>query len=237
MVAAAGPPAAAHAVFGPRLPLAERYAEMLATDGVVRGLIGPREAARIWDRHLINCAVVAELIEAGLSVCDVGSGAGLPGIPLAVARPDLHVDLVEPMERRAAFLQEVVVELGLERVTVTRSRAEEATRGSYDVVTARAVAPLDRLVPIALPLARVGGTLLAMKGSSATAELAAAAPAIAAAGGGGSSVLTVGGGAAGSPTVVVRVRRDREIDQRRVPGSRPRADGRGLGGNRRGGHG
>jgi 16S rRNA (guanine527-N7)-methyltransferase len=207
---------------------------MLATEGVVRGLIGPREAARIWDRHLINCVVVAELIEAGLSVCDLGSGAGLPGIPLAIARPDLHIDLVEPMERRAAFLQEVVLELGLQRVTVTRSRAEEAPRGGYDVVTARALAPLDRLVRIALPLARVGGTLLAMKGSSATAELAAAASAIEAAGGGGSEVLAVGGGAAGSATFVVRVRRDREVRQREPSAARTRGhrDGRGRGASR-----
>ncbi|HET6214755.1 MAG TPA: 16S rRNA (guanine(527)-N(7))-methyltransferase RsmG, partial [Micromonosporaceae bacterium] len=141
-------PAAARQLFGDQLPLAEVYAGLLATDGVVRGLLGPREADRVWDRHLLNCAAIAELIPFAAFVVDIGSGAGLPGIVLAVARPDLSVVLVEPLARRTAFLDEAVAVLGLaERVTVRRARAEECI-GSHslaDVVTARAVAPLDRL--------------------------------------------------------------------------------------------
>src|SRR3954449_533182 len=142
-------PPTAEGVFASRTALAERYAELLATDGVVRGLIGPREAPRLWERHLLNCAVVAEMIPYGASVLDVGSGAGLPGIVLAVARPDLSVTLVEPLARRTTFLTEAVDTLGLgTTVTVVRARAEEALRNgtpTADVVTARAVAPLDRL--------------------------------------------------------------------------------------------
>ena len=131
-----------------RLPLAERYAELLATDGVVRGLIGPREAPRLWERHLLNCAVLAELLPDGATVCDIGSGAGLPGLVLAIARPDLTVTLVEPLLRRTTFLEEVVAELGLER---GRGGARAGPRSctaqrTFDVVTSRAVAPLERLL-------------------------------------------------------------------------------------------
>ena len=167
------PPAAAQ-VFGPSLDRAVAYAELLATAGTERGLIGPREGPRLWDRHLLNSAVVGELIPAGARVVDVGSGAGLPGVPLALARPDLDVVLLEPLARRVAFLSEAVADLV--NVTVVRGRAEEGhTRralGPADVVTARAVAPLDRLAGWCLPLARPGGTLLALKGSSAESELA-----------------------------------------------------------------
>lgn len=116
---------AAEKVFGDRLPLAERFAQLLVTDGVIRGLIGPREAPRIWERHMLNCAVLGDLIQSDATVVDVGSGAGLPGMVLAVARPDLFVTLVEPLARRTAFLSEAVTALGLERTTVVRARAEE----------------------------------------------------------------------------------------------------------------
>src|SRR3954469_18453735 len=170
------PGPSASAVFGDRLPLAVRYAELLVTDGVVRGLIGPREAPRIWERHLLNCGVLSEIIPVGASVVDVGSGAGLPGIVLAVARPDLTITLVEPLARRTAFLSEAVTALGLDAtVTVVRGRAEDLAGGppvAADVVTARAVPPLDRLAGWCLPLAAVGGRLLALKGASAADEVA-----------------------------------------------------------------
>jgi 16S rRNA (guanine527-N7)-methyltransferase len=161
-------------VFGAALPVAVRYADLLVGAGVDRGLIGPRETGRIWERHLLNCAVVADAIPHGAVVCDVGSGAGLPGLVLALARPDLSVLLVEPLERRAAFLQEAVELLGLGQVQVTRARAEEMGPLAADVVTARAVAPLGKLALWCLPLVRSGGTLLALKGARAEEELAAA---------------------------------------------------------------
>lgn len=213
----AEPPEVAHALFGAQLPLVLRYAQLLASDGVLRGLIGPREAPRLWERHLLNCAVVAELIPDGALVGDVGSGAGLPGIPLALARPDLRIELIEPMDRRAAFLRDVVAALGLDSVVVLRSRGEEATRDRYDVVTARAVAPLERLVPMALPLARLGGLLLAMKGATALAELSAAAATTEAAGGSRAELRTVGVGIVDPPTSIVRICR-----LRAVPGARRR---------------
>jgi len=160
-----------------------RFEALLADAGVTRGLIGPREVDRLWDRHLLNCAVVAapacELIPEGCRVADVGSGAGLPGVVWALARPDISVVLVEPLLRRATFLLEAVQELGLlGRVFVLRSRAEDAARGAdwvpADVVTARAVAPLDRLVGWTVPLLAPGGRLVALKGASAEDELAGA---------------------------------------------------------------
>lgn len=166
-------PAGAAGVFASHLPSAERYCALLATDGVVRGLIGPREAPRLWERHLLNCAVVAEAIPPEVSVADVGSGAGLPGLVLAIARPDLRVTLVEPLLRRTTFLEEVVAELDLANVEVERARAEELHgRATFDVVTSRAVAPLERLLAWCLPLVTPGGQVLAMKGSSAAEEVA-----------------------------------------------------------------
>ncbi|MGH3383052.1 MAG: 16S rRNA (guanine(527)-N(7))-methyltransferase RsmG [Nocardioidaceae bacterium] len=165
-------------LFGDHLPLATRYAELLADAGVVRGLIGPREIPRLWDRHLANCAVVADAFAEEASVCDVGAGAGLPGIVLAIIRPDLRVTLLEPLLRRATFLQEAVDGLGLGQVEVVRGRAEEQHGWAFDYVTARAVAPLDRLAGWTLPLCRPGGRLVAMKGDAAAAELAAAEPAL-----------------------------------------------------------
>ncbi|WP_425476198.1 16S rRNA (guanine(527)-N(7))-methyltransferase RsmG [Gordonia oleivorans] len=148
---------------------------MLATDGTVRGLIGPREVLRLWDRHLVNCAVIGELIDEGQSVIDIGSGAGLPGIPLAIARPDLNITLIEPLLRRTTFLEEVVERLDL-NVRVIRGRAEEKTVLAEvepaDVVTSRAVAPLERLVRWSAPLISPAGRLVAIKGSSAEDEIA-----------------------------------------------------------------
>jgi 16S rRNA (guanine527-N7)-methyltransferase len=176
-------PDAAGMVFGDRLGLAESYARLLAGPGVERGLVGPREPERIWDRHLLNCAALAPLLPAGARVVDVGSGAGLPGVVLAIRRPDLYVDLVESLRRRTDFLTEVVGALGLsERVRVVRGRVEDPevvkTVGDADWVTARAVAPLDRLVGWCLPLLRPGGSLLALKGERAADELAEHAAAV-----------------------------------------------------------
>lgn len=147
------------------------YADLLATQGTLRGLIGPREVPRLWDRHLLNCAVVERLIPEQSSVADIGTGAGLPGIVLAIVRPDLEVALVEPLLRRTTFLQEAVDTLGLDNATVVRARAEEIPPASYDVVTSRAVAPLGKLARWCLPLCVEGGLMLAMKGSSVEQEL------------------------------------------------------------------
>jgi 16S rRNA (guanine527-N7)-methyltransferase len=166
---------AAVTVFGDRLDRAEAYWHLLATGGVERGLIGPREVDRLWARHILNCAVIGQLIADGESVVDIGSGAGLPGVAIAIAKPDLRVTLVEPLLRRATFLEEVVAELDLD-VAVVRGRAEEkAVRkivGDVDVATSRAVAPLDRLGKWCTPLLRPGGRLLAVKGSTAAEEIA-----------------------------------------------------------------
>jgi 16S rRNA (guanine527-N7)-methyltransferase len=167
-------PPAATELFGARLPLAQRYADHLAHAGVERGLIGPREAERLWERHVLNGAVLAAAVPDGASVADIGSGAGLPGIPLALARPDLTVTLIEPLLRRSVFLAEVVDDLGLgEQVEVVRGRAD-ALHGSrtFDVATARAVAPLHRLLGWALPLLTSTGELLALKGDAAEQEVA-----------------------------------------------------------------
>jgi 16S rRNA (guanine527-N7)-methyltransferase len=175
-------------VFGSAWPRLLGYADLLADAGVVRGLIGPREVPRLWDRHLCNCVQIAGAFGLGARVCDLGSGAGLPGVVLALARPDLEVTLLEPLLRRTRFLDEVVDELGLGNVRVQRGRAEEQAAAGFDAVTARAVAPLDRLVRWALPMCRPGGMLLAMKGASAADELAAAEPVLRKAGAASSRV-------------------------------------------------
>jgi len=199
-------PDVAQGVFSHALPSAEAYAHRLATDGVVRGLIGPRESPRLWERHILNCAVVTEAVPEGAQVCDIGSGAGLPGIPMALARPDLRVTLVEPLLRRTTFLEEVVADLGLENVEVVRGRAEDLHGArTFDVVTSRAVAPLPKLLRWSLPLVRPGGLVLAMKASSATEEVAAASKELHRLGATRAEVVEVGTGVVSPATVLVRV--------------------------------
>ncbi len=201
---------AAETVFGERYPLAARYVTLLASSGVDRGLIGPREGDRLWERHLLNSAVLAELVPRSCRVLDVGSGAGLPGIPLALARPDLSIVLLEPMARRVAWLREVVAALGL-AVEVHRGRAEDpAVRnelGGNDVVTARAVAPLGRLASWSLPLVAQGGRLLAIKGAGADEEASRDVAAVEAAGGAGVEIVRCGVNIVHPPTTVIVVRR------------------------------
>lgn len=199
-------PLAARGVFGSEaLPLAERYAAWLAGDGVVRGVIGPREVPRLWDRHLLGCAVVAEAIPEGASVADIGSGAGLPGIVLGIVRPDLAVTLVEPLLRRTTFLQEVVDDLGVSHVEVVRARAEELHgQRAFDVVTSRAVASLDKLLGWSVPLTTPAGAVLAMKGSRAPEEIASATKALRRLKCDEPEVLTVGAELE-PPTTLVRV--------------------------------
>lgn len=193
-------------MFAERLELAEHFARLLASDGVVRGLIGPREAPRLWERHLLNCAVLEEAVGRGASVCDIGSGAGLPGLVLAIVRPDLELTLVEPLLRRTTFLEEAVTALGLSRVTVVRARAEELHGGRrFDVVTSRAVAPLPRLLDWSLPLVAPHGELLALKGSGAAAEVAEAAAVVAARGCSPARVDRLGVGRIADPTWAIRL--------------------------------
>lgn len=167
-------PQSAALCFGERVDVAQRYGEILAGAGIEWGLIGPSEVDRLWERHLLNSGAVAELLHPGERVGDIGSGAGLPGIPLAIARPDVRIVLVEPLLRRSEFLREVVDELGLD-VTVVRGRAEDpAVRdevGELDTVTSRAVAALDKLTRWSMPLVRIGGRMLALKGERAESEI------------------------------------------------------------------
>ncbi len=217
------PPEAAHVVFGGALPTAEAYAELLAGPGVERGLIGPDEATRIWDRHLLNCGVVAELLPDRGLLADLGSGAGLPGLVLAMLRPQVEVVLVEPMARRTAFLAECVGALGLDNVRIERGRAEDLTgKMAADVVTARAVARLERLAPLAAGLARPGGQVLAIKGASAADEIAVAEPALRRLGATEVSIVSLGDGVLDQPTTVVRFVTRRQSAGRRNPGRTPR---------------
>ena len=188
------------------------YAALLASAGVERGLIGPREVPRLWDRHLLNCAVAVPLVPADADVIDVGSGAGLPGIVWAIARPDLRVTCLEPLQRRATFLEEVVTALDLgDRVQVVRARAEDIVRGRGPVtslrarvVTARAVAPLERLAGWTVPLVQPGGELLALKGRSAAEEVHASATVLERLGIARVEVVECGLGVVDPPTTVVR---------------------------------
>ena len=194
-------------VFGDALAQARLYRELLATDGVTRGLIGPRETERLWDRHLLNCAVVAELLPERGVLVDIGSGAGLPGVVLAMLRPSLDVILLEPLLRRSVFLEECVATLRLSNATVVRARAEDkaAAHIKADIATARAVAPLDRLVGWAARLLRPGGELLAIKGQSAEEEIEAARGVLSRLGVRSAEVLQAGQGRVISATTVVRV--------------------------------
>lgn len=206
-------PAAAAEIFGDNLDRAERYHELLATTGSERGFIGPREIPRLWDRHILNCAVIGEAMWDDASVADIGSGAGLPGIPLALARPDLEITLIEPLLKRSVFLQEVAEELALSNVRVRRGRAEDkaikAEIGGVDVVTSRAVAPLGKLAGWSLPLARKGGKMIAMKGSTVGEELERDAKLIKRAGGGRASIREIGAGILAEPTHIIVIPRIR----------------------------
>lgn len=203
--------------FGEAYAAVARFHAMLAEDGVRRGLIGPREVPRLWERHLVNCGTVAAFLPHRGTVVDVGSGAGLPGVVLAAMRPELHVVLLEPMERRTTWLSEVTAELGLTNAEVVRGRAEEQ-RGRIvaDVVTARAVAPMDRLARWCLPLLREGGALVAMKGRSAEQELVEARPEIARLGGDGGEVVPAAAVEGVPGTAVVRVRRVRPAEPQKA---------------------
>lgn len=208
----------AAALFGARLPLAHRYAEILAGPGVERGLLGPREVDRIWDRHLLNSAALAELLEPGERVVDIGSGAGLPGIPLAIARPDLDVVLLEPLLRRSEFLNEAIGELGL-TVEVVRGRAEEPwvreRFGERDAAVSRAVAALDKLTKWSVPLLRPGGRMLAIKGERGPDELDQHRRVMEASGAIDARVVTCGATYLRPPATVVIARRGQQPRVRR----------------------
>lgn len=217
-------------LFGDRLGAVERYAEALAEQGVLRGLLGPREVPRLWERHILNSAAVAPFLPGAGIVVDLGSGAGLPGVVVACMRPDLHVVLVEPMQRRCAWLEEVADTMGLQNVEVRRARAEELVGVlQADAVTARAVAPMDRLAGWALPLCRVGGELLALKGGRAQAELDEAQDALARLGADEGEVLVAGTVPGLESTTVVRVRKvSEEASLETAPGGgSARTPGRG----------
>lgn len=204
-------PAVAASVFGEHVDRAERLVALLREEGVKRGLIGPREVERLWDRHILNSAVLGDEVPRETRVVDVGSGAGLPGVPLAIARPDLDIVLLEPMARRVEWLEEVVEDLDLDGVTVVRGRAEEkAVRSRLDladVVTARAVAPLARLAGWCLPLVHASGTLVALKGASAAEEIERDRAAVAKAGGGDPRIAQCGTTVLDTPTTVVVIER------------------------------
>lgn len=191
-------------VFGDSLPTIQRYANWLTGPGVERGLIGPREVPRIWERHLLNCAVVVDRVPIDATVADIGTGAGLPGLVWSIMRPDISMSLVEPLLRRTRFLEEVVEDLGLENTVVVRARAEEMTQ-QFDVVTARAVAATDKLAKWTLPLVKDGGVLLALKGQSAEQEVSAARSTLGRLG--AKSIVVREYGSLDVPTTVVEVQK------------------------------
>jgi 16S rRNA (guanine527-N7)-methyltransferase len=211
--------------FGPGAPGISRYVGLLGGEGIRRGVIGPRELPRLWSRHVMNCVVVHPLIAPDSSVADLGSGAGLPGIVLALARPDLDVTLVEPLLRRTRFLDLAVGELELSNVAVVRARAEDlAGQAAFDVVVARAVARLDRLIWWALPLCRAGGELLALKGGNARDELDGARASLARMGAGRAVIQACGVGVVQPATTVVRIQSSAPTstgEARRDSGLRP----------------
>jgi 16S rRNA (guanine527-N7)-methyltransferase len=201
-------PTFAGRVFGDRIDVVRAFTENLAARGEELGLIGPLELARLWTRHVANCGLVAPLLVRGARVGDVGSGAGLPGLVLAIARPDVHLTLIEPMERRVQWLETQVVALELSNVDVVRARAEDCAGMSLDQVTARAVSALRTLIPITAPAVRPGGELILMKGAGAGAELTAAAKQVSKFRLRGAEVIELGGGNLGEPTWVVRAKVD-----------------------------
>ncbi|WP_294946482.1 16S rRNA (guanine(527)-N(7))-methyltransferase RsmG [uncultured Microbacterium sp.] len=207
-VAMESEPASALVVFGDRLPLARRFTAALGAHGEERGLIGPLEPPRLWNRHILNSAIAAPLFPVGGRVADVGSGAGLPGLVLAIARPDVQWVLIEPMERRVAWLEEQTADLGLDNVEVVRARGEEWTGGPVlDAVTARAVSALRTLIPVTAPLLRRGGELVLLKGANAENEITAAEKAIRRYKLTDVRVETVGEGVIDEPTRVLRATR------------------------------
>lgn len=218
--------AAAERVFGAHINQAAGYVELLARHGVERGLIGPREVERLWDRHVLNSAVIGEHIPDGARVVDVGSGAGLPGVPLAIARPDLSIVLLEPMARRVDWLAEVAEKLELP-ITIVRGRAEERSvreqLGGADIVTARAVAPLARLAEWCLPLVRPDGSLVALKGASAGEEIERDRAAVRKAGGADPELAECGAAVLKVPSTVVLIRR---LPPKSPRASKPRPRGR-----------
>lgn len=214
-------PAGAVEVFGEHLDRARQFVVALSTTAVERGLIGPREVPRLWARHVLNCAVVAELVPTGSRIADIGSGAGLPGLALAIARPDLRVTLVEPLQRRVIWLEETVADLGLgHTVEVRRCRAEELAGADFDVATARAVAALGSLVGWTAPAVRVGGAILALKGRNAEQELDEADAVLSRYGVTGGEVLECGGSLLEVATRVVCLRVGQRTPPRRGRGRR-----------------
>ena len=201
-------PKAAADIFGPQLELARAYTDRLAKDSETFGLLGPRELPRIWGRHVINSALLSELVPAGSKVADIGSGAGLPGIPMAIAQPDAHFTLIEPMERRSGWLQQVIEDLGIRNADVIRARAEEVERTDFDIATARAVAALDKLLKLLTPLIRgsEGKTVLAMKGSRAPEEILDAKKRLEILGFDAPEIITLGLGRAPETATVVRIK-------------------------------
>lgn len=199
-------PTFAQELFGDRIDLARGYAKRLASDSETFGLLGPRELPRIWSRHVINSGLLAELIPDGSKVVDVGSGAGLPGIPMAIAQPKAKFTLVEPMERRANWLKQVVMDLGIDNVGVLRARAEDVAETDFDLATARAVASLDKLLKLLTPLIKDSKlkTIIAMKGSKAQEEIMDASKKLSALGYSQPEILTLGLNKAPETATVVR---------------------------------
>ena len=198
-------PASAALIFGQNIDLARRYFELLVRDGDLLGLLGPREMPKLWTRHILNSAVVAELVSSGASVADVGSGAGLPGIPMALAQPQAKFTLIEPMERRSDWLKSTIAELQLENVRVLRARAEEMTE-VFDVVTARAVSALPNLLKMCVPLTKHGGEVIALKGSKAADEIADSKKLTKKLSIESFEIVRVGGELLADPTLVVRTK-------------------------------
>jgi 16S rRNA (guanine527-N7)-methyltransferase len=198
-------PAEAAVVFGDRIELARGYAKALVRDGDLLGLLGPRELPRLWTRHILNSAVVSELVPARKTVADIGSGAGLPGIPMAICLPNNHFTLIEPMERRSEWLRELVADLGLTNITVLRARAEEVGE-VFDIATARAVSALPKLLRMVVPLVRDGGEVIALKGSKASEEIEEAKRLQKKLGLSGFEIVYAGKEVLAEPTLVVRTK-------------------------------